>query len=100
MDVFKHPMCLISTETVKDAKGEIININYNGEQEVLNQIKQIDLPMVIVAVVGLYRTGKSYLMNCLAESSKGIYKYIILRTTFIFLKVTDLISMNLRDTSN
>jgi flavodoxin len=71
MDVFKHPMCLISTETVKDAKGEIININYNGEQEVLNQIKQIDLPMVIVAVVGLYPTDKSYLMSQFTESTKG-----------------------------
>jgi predicted AAA+ superfamily ATPase len=71
MEVFKHPMCLISTESVENARGEIIKINYKEEQEVLNQLKQIDLPMVIVAMVGLYRTGKSYLMNLLAESTRG-----------------------------
>ncbi|XP_060575210.1 guanylate-binding protein 1-like [Ruditapes philippinarum] len=71
MEVFKHPMCLISTESVKNAKGEIIKVNLKEEQKVLNQLKQIDLPMVIVAVVGLYRTGKSYLMNLLAESTTG-----------------------------
>ncbi|XP_060575226.1 guanylate-binding protein 1-like [Ruditapes philippinarum] len=70
MEIFKHPMCLISSESVEDEDGEEI-IKMEEEQEVLNQLKQIDLPMVIVAVVGLYRTGKSYLMNLLAESTTG-----------------------------
>jgi predicted AAA+ superfamily ATPase len=71
MEVFKHPMCLISTESVENENGGEIKNNFKEEQEVLNQLKQIDLPMVIVAVVGLYRTGKSYLMNLLAESTTG-----------------------------
>jgi predicted AAA+ superfamily ATPase len=80
---------LISTEHVsKDGKEEKIILK--SEQDVFEQIKQIDLPLVIVAVVGLYRTGKSYLMNCLAKSSQGniyimnkivICKMLIVRTT-------------------
>lgn len=69
MEVFKHPMCLISTESVKNAKGKVEKVNLKEKQEVLNQLKQIDLPMVIVAVTGPYNTGKSYLMNQLAEST-------------------------------
>jgi predicted AAA+ superfamily ATPase len=71
MGVFKHPMCLIRSVIVEDEDGEEIMIKMEEEQEVLNQLKQIDLPTVIVAVVGLYRTGKSYLMNLLAESTTG-----------------------------
>ncbi|XP_060575072.1 guanylate-binding protein 4-like [Ruditapes philippinarum] len=70
MEIFKHPMCLISSESVEDVHGEEI-IKMEEKQEVLNQLKEIDLPMVIVAVVGQYRTGKSYLMNLLAESTTG-----------------------------
>ncbi|KAG8539531.1 hypothetical protein GDO81_020778, partial [Engystomops pustulosus] len=36
--------------------------------EILSRIRQ---PVVVVAIVGLYRTGKSYLMNKLAGSQKG-----------------------------
>ncbi|XP_040607618.1 guanylate-binding protein 1 [Mesocricetus auratus] len=36
--------------------------------EILSAIKQ---PMVVVAIVGFYRTGKSYLMNKLAGKQKG-----------------------------
>jgi ribosome biogenesis GTPase A len=64
-------MCLISTESVKNEQGEEDKIILKSELEVFKQIEQIELPMVIVAVVGLYRTGKSYLMNRLAESTKG-----------------------------
>ncbi|XP_060575169.1 guanylate-binding protein 1-like isoform X2 [Ruditapes philippinarum] len=71
MEVFKHPMCLISAENVKNEHGEEDKIMLKSEQEVFKQIEQIEMPMVIVAVVGLYRTGKSYLMNRLAESTKG-----------------------------
>jgi ABC-type antimicrobial peptide transport system ATPase subunit len=55
-------MCLISI----DEDG-----NFNIEEEALKQIRRIDLPLVIVAVVGLCRTGKSYLMNRLAGQSAG-----------------------------
>ena len=32
------------------------------------QIQAIDTPLVIVAIAGLYRTGKSYIMNMLARA--------------------------------
>ncbi|XP_036435573.1 guanylate-binding protein 1-like [Colossoma macropomum] len=40
-------------------------------QEALDILDQITQPVVVVAVVGLYRTGKSYLMNRLAGKRKG-----------------------------
>ena len=36
--------------------------------KILSAIRQ---PVVVVAIVGLYRTGKSYLMNRLAGKNKG-----------------------------
>ena len=36
--------------------------------KILSAIRQ---PVVVVAIVGLYRTGKSYLMNKLAGKNKG-----------------------------
>ncbi|XP_072889490.1 guanylate-binding protein 1-like [Hemitrygon akajei] len=39
--------------------------------EALKVLQSIDDPMVVVAVVGAARTGKSYLMNCLAGDKKG-----------------------------
>ncbi|XP_062919353.1 guanylate-binding protein 1-like isoform X2 [Mobula hypostoma] len=39
--------------------------------EALNVLQSIKDPMVVVAVVGAARTGKSYLMNCLAGDRKG-----------------------------
>ncbi|XP_053388180.1 guanylate-binding protein 3-like [Mercenaria mercenaria] len=62
MDVFKRPMCLISTGT-----KNVLSI----EEDVLGQISRIDWPLVIISVVGLYRTGKSYLMNRLAQANEG-----------------------------
>ncbi|XP_048103918.1 guanylate-binding protein 1-like isoform X2 [Alosa alosa] len=37
----------------------------------LNLLRRIQQPVVVVAVVGLYRTGKSYLMNRLAGQQSG-----------------------------
>ncbi|XP_060587123.1 guanylate-binding protein 1-like [Ruditapes philippinarum] len=73
MDIFKHPMCLISAESIKNEKGEETEIALKIEPTVLNEISKIEWPIVVVAIVGLYRTGKSYLMNQLAEavSSEG-----------------------------
>ncbi|XP_053390581.1 guanylate-binding protein 1-like, partial [Mercenaria mercenaria] len=62
MEVFKRPMCLISVE-----RKYVLKI----EDDTLQQISKIDWPMVVVSVVGLYRTGKSYLMNRLADASQG-----------------------------
>lgn len=39
--------------------------------EALRLLSQINEPVVVVAIVGLYRTGKSYLMNKLAGKSSG-----------------------------
>ncbi|XP_073491503.1 guanylate-binding protein 5-like isoform X2 [Aquarana catesbeiana] len=45
------------------------SLQVNAEAvEILSKIKQ---PLVVVAIVGLYRTGKSYLMNKLAGVQKG-----------------------------
>uniref|UniRef100_A0A0P6J4D1 Interferon-induced guanylate-binding protein 1 n=1 Tax=Heterocephalus glaber TaxID=10181 RepID=A0A0P6J4D1_HETGA len=55
------PVCLV--ENVK----EQLTVN----QEALKILSAITQPVVVVAIVGLYRTGKSYLMNKLAGKEKG-----------------------------
>ncbi|XP_053390733.1 uncharacterized protein LOC128553580 [Mercenaria mercenaria] len=62
LPVFQAPICLISNS--EDGKLQV-------EPEPLKQIQQIDVPLVVVAIAGLYRTGKSYLLNRLAGSSSG-----------------------------
>ncbi|XP_067831344.1 guanylate-binding protein 1-like [Heptranchias perlo] len=57
-----EPMCLIENS----ASGEL-QVN----QEALNILSEISQPVIVVAIVGLYRTGKSYLMNKLAGKQKG-----------------------------
>ncbi|GAB1288185.1 Guanylate binding protein 1 [Apodemus speciosus] len=56
--------------------GPVCLIENSGEQLVVNQealeiLSAIEKPVVVVAIVGLYRTGKSYLMNKLAGKQKG-----------------------------
>ncbi|XP_072406006.1 guanylate-binding protein 3-like [Chiloscyllium punctatum] len=56
------PMCLI--ENIQDGK-----LVLNGEAfQLLSSIKE---KLVVVSIVGFYRTGKSYLMNRLAGQSHG-----------------------------
>lgn len=57
----KQPTCMISS---KDGALYI-------EQVVLEQLKSIPGKIVVVAIAGVYRTGKSYLMNRLAGRSTG-----------------------------
>lgn len=71
MEIFQHPMCLISAESEENEDGEETKIVLKKEPNTFEQIEKIDRPLVVVAVVGLYRTGKSYLMNRLADSSTG-----------------------------
>ncbi|XP_060551709.1 protein SEY1 homolog isoform X2 [Ruditapes philippinarum] len=71
LEVFKHPMRLISAKSEENEDGQKGKIIWKSEMKVSEQIKKIDLPLVVVAVVGPCRTGKSYLMNCLANSFKG-----------------------------
>ncbi|XP_036206807.1 guanylate-binding protein 1-like [Myotis myotis] len=55
------PVCLI----------ENTNTQLVVNPEALNILSAITQPVVVVAIVGLYRTGKSYLMNKLAGQQKG-----------------------------
>ncbi|XP_030641364.1 guanylate-binding protein 1-like [Chanos chanos] len=57
----ESPLCLIEND-----HGEL----RTGEQA-LEYLRGISEPVVVVAVVGLYRTGKSYLMNRLAGKQTG-----------------------------
>ncbi|XP_062378377.1 guanylate-binding protein 1-like isoform X2 [Sardina pilchardus] len=56
------PVCLI--DNGPDGRMSV-------QQEALKILEQIQQPVVVVAVVGLYRTGKSYLMNRLAGKHAG-----------------------------
>ncbi|XP_078092400.1 guanylate-binding protein 2-like [Mustelus asterias] len=58
----QEPVCLIENS----ASGEL-RIN----QEAVNILSAISQPAVVVSIVGLYRTGKSYLMNRLAGKQRG-----------------------------
>ncbi|XP_067390182.1 guanylate-binding protein 1-like [Emydura macquarii macquarii] len=56
------PVCLIENSPA----GEL-----RVQQEALQVLAEIPQPVVVVAVAGLYRTGKSYLMNKLAGKQTG-----------------------------
>eukprot|EP00079_Xenopus_tropicalis_P027276 XP_012821516.1 PREDICTED: guanylate binding protein 5 isoform X1 [Xenopus tropicalis] len=58
----EEPMCLIGNK-----EGEDLIVN----QEALQILLKITQPVVVVAIVGKYRTGKSYLMNKLAGARNG-----------------------------
>uniref|UniRef100_A0A8D0HMM2 GB1/RHD3-type G domain-containing protein n=1 Tax=Sphenodon punctatus TaxID=8508 RepID=A0A8D0HMM2_SPHPU len=58
----EEPICLIENSR----QGSLI-----VRQEALQVLSEIRQPVVVVAIVGLYRTGKSYLMNKLAKKRKG-----------------------------
>uniref|UniRef100_A0A673XRC4 GB1/RHD3-type G domain-containing protein n=1 Tax=Salmo trutta TaxID=8032 RepID=A0A673XRC4_SALTR len=58
----KEPVCLIENDS--DGKLRVV-------RSALDILDQIDQHVVVVSVVGLYRTGKSYLMNKLAGERKG-----------------------------
>ncbi|XP_021517130.2 guanylate-binding protein 1-like [Meriones unguiculatus] len=57
----RAPMCLI-----ENVKGQL-----RPNQKALEILSAITQPVVVVAIVGLYRTGKSYLMNKLAGKKTG-----------------------------
>ncbi|XP_062378401.1 guanylate-binding protein 1-like [Sardina pilchardus] len=56
------PVCLIDNGS--DGRMSV-------QQEALKILEQIQQPVVVVAVVGLYRTGKSYLVNRLVGKHTG-----------------------------
>uniref|UniRef100_A0A4W5KNG0 GB1/RHD3-type G domain-containing protein n=1 Tax=Hucho hucho TaxID=62062 RepID=A0A4W5KNG0_9TELE len=57
------PICL-----VKNADGELC-----VEPDAIDYLMGLKQKVVVVAVVGLYRTGKSYLMNKLAQKRSGSF---------------------------
>ncbi|XP_022519958.1 guanylate-binding protein 1 [Astyanax mexicanus] len=60
--LMEGPVCLIST----DSEGQL-----SVQKEAKDILDGITSPVVVVSVVGLYRTGKSYLMNRLAGKQRG-----------------------------
>lgn len=56
------PVCLIENTP---ARGLVVR------PEALQVLSKITQPVVVVAITGLYRTGKSYLMNRLAGQRRG-----------------------------
>ncbi|XP_076149452.1 guanylate-binding protein 1-like [Alosa pseudoharengus] len=56
------PVCLIKNGPER---------SFSVQQEAVEILEQIRQPVVVVAVVGLYRTGKSYLLNRLAGKKPG-----------------------------
>uniref|UniRef100_A0A6Q2YGY1 GB1/RHD3-type G domain-containing protein n=1 Tax=Esox lucius TaxID=8010 RepID=A0A6Q2YGY1_ESOLU len=58
----EEPVCLIENDS--DGKLHVV-------RSALDILDQIDQHVVVVAVAGLYRTGKSYLMNKLAGKRRG-----------------------------
>ncbi|XP_039509528.1 guanylate-binding protein 1-like [Pimephales promelas] len=69
------PVCLVDTGS--DGKLCV-------QESALQILTQIQQPVVVVAVVGLYRTGKSYLMNRLAGK-----QYVTELSEFIKVKSSD-----------
>ncbi|KAL1765220.1 guanylate-binding protein 1, partial [Sigmodon hispidus] len=51
---------------LENVKGQL-----TAQEEALRILSAIEQPVVVVAIVGLYRTGKSYLMNKLAGKNTG-----------------------------
>ncbi|PIO27409.1 hypothetical protein AB205_0118070, partial [Aquarana catesbeiana] len=59
------PICLIENRVERGSAQLVVN------PQAINILSKIHQPVVVVSIVGLYRTGKSYLMNRLAGAQKG-----------------------------
>ena len=60
--IFKEPQCLIYT----DGGGKL-----KYDNQILSELQTLEKALVIIAIAGIYRTGKSYLMNRLAGKTNG-----------------------------
>ncbi|XP_052761910.1 uncharacterized protein LOC128204538 [Mya arenaria] len=60
LQVFHQPMCLIFSDE---------NNIPRFEKSVVDELAMIDMPLVVAGIAGLYRTGKSYLLNLIAEEN-------------------------------
>lgn len=54
------PICLVES-----------NAQFSVNQKALQILENISQPVVVVAIVGLYRTGKSYLVNKSCRTERG-----------------------------
>ena len=72
LKIFHEPQCLIDTR--KDGKLEV-------QFDLIAELESLQKPLVVVAIAGLYRTGKSYLMNRLAGKTDGKWIQIIAELT-------------------
>jgi hypothetical protein len=81
-----EPMCLI-----ENTEAQLV-IN----QEALRILSAITQPVVVVAIVGLYRTGKSYLMNKLAGKRTGECHQQICAWFLLFTHVTSILKADVR----
>ncbi|XP_062960164.1 uncharacterized protein LOC134383203 isoform X2 [Cynocephalus volans] len=57
----RAPICLVENK----------NMQLSVNQQALQILEKISQPVVVVAIVGLYHTGKSYLMNRLIRQNRG-----------------------------
>ncbi|XP_045197030.2 guanylate-binding protein 1-like isoform X2 [Mercenaria mercenaria] len=62
LKVFRSPLCLIKN----DKNGQL-----SLEMEVIEEISKIEETVNVKAIAGPYRSGKSYLLNRLANAEKG-----------------------------
>lgn len=60
-ETMKAPICLVENKNKK------LSVN----RRAIEILSSISHPVVVVGIVGMYRTGKSYLMNCLAGQNNG-----------------------------
>lgn len=74
-NIFIRPQCLIDT----NEEGHFV-----VEPSVLDQLRGLDGDVIVVAVVGPYRTGKSYLMNRLCGHCTGRFSLLVLTGHFNF----------------
>ncbi|XP_053401593.1 guanylate-binding protein 1-like [Mercenaria mercenaria] len=62
LSVFQRPRCLVNSS----ANGAL-----QVQENIVCELSKIMDRLVVVAIVGLYRTGKSFLLNRLAGSHSG-----------------------------
>lgn len=60
-DSWEEPRCLVEGE------GGQLNVN----EETIELLSKVTGPIAVVGVAGLYRSGKSYLLNVLAGQPQG-----------------------------
>ena len=50
--------------------GPMGKVTYTCPQETVDMLSKIDGPVAVVAIAGIYRSGKSFLLNCLAQPDR------------------------------